>query len=154
MAATAYGHETLFDPAIDTDTIELLGQDVCRITGVSYRQLDYWTTTGLISASAKAAQGSGSRRLYTYRDVLEVKIIVALLHSGLSLQTARTTLPRLRKVTTDKLLSATIASDGKTVSVCSTPQQINAQLASAPGLFFLSVPALVNGLNAECAAAA
>jgi DNA-binding transcriptional MerR regulator len=62
---------------------------VCRLTGVTYRQLDYWARTELVTPSITAASGSGSKRTYSYGDVLEVKVIKSLLNSGLSLTRAR-----------------------------------------------------------------
>jgi DNA-binding transcriptional MerR regulator len=62
---------------------------VCRLTGVTYRQLDYWARTGLVTPSITAAQGSGSKRKYSYSDVLEVKVIKSLLNSGVALAPVR-----------------------------------------------------------------
>ena len=58
---------------------------MCRLTGVTYRQLDYWARTGLVTPSVTPATGSGSKRSYSYGDVLEVKVIKSLLSSGVSL---------------------------------------------------------------------
>ena len=69
------------------------GPTVCRLTGVTYRQLDYWARTDLVTPSITAAQGSGSKRTYAYSDVLEVKVIKSLLTSGISLNRAATTHP-------------------------------------------------------------
>jgi DNA-binding transcriptional MerR regulator len=65
------------------------GPMVCRLTGVTYRQLDYWARTELVTPSITPAQGSGSKREYSYSDVLEVKVIKSLLTSGVSLARAR-----------------------------------------------------------------
>ena len=65
------------------------GPMVCRLTGVTYRQLDYWARTGLVMPSITPAMGSGSKRKYAYLDVLEVKVIKSLLTSGVSLARAR-----------------------------------------------------------------
>ena len=65
------------------------GPQVCGLVGISYRQLDYWARTGLLQPSVAAAKGSGSRRVYSYSDVLELKVIKQLLDAGVSLQSAR-----------------------------------------------------------------
>ncbi len=65
------------------------GPQVCGLVGISYRQLDYWARTGLLQPSVAAAKGSGSRRIYSYSDVLELKVIKQLLDAGVSLQSAR-----------------------------------------------------------------
>jgi DNA-binding transcriptional MerR regulator len=69
---------------------------VCRLTGVTYRQLDYWARTGLVTPSITPATGSGSKRKYSYGDVLEVKVIKSLLSSGIALQRARQAVECLR----------------------------------------------------------
>ena len=72
------------------------GPMVCRLTGVTYRQLDYWARTGLVTPSITPAMGSGSKRKYAYLDVLEVKVIKSLLTSGVSLARARQAVECLR----------------------------------------------------------
>ena len=72
------------------------GPTVCRLTGVTYRQLDYWARTELVTPSITPASGSGSKRTYAYRDVLEVKVIKSLLDSGVSLARARQAVECLR----------------------------------------------------------
>jgi DNA-binding transcriptional MerR regulator len=73
------------------------GPKVCSIVGITYRQLDYWTRTNLVRASISGAKGSGTQRLYSYRDLLELKVIKRLLDAGISLQQARKALEALRE---------------------------------------------------------
>ena len=73
------------------------GPQVCRLTGVTYRQLDYWDRTGLVQPSLVAAKGSGSKRTYAYKDILEVKVIKSLLDAGLHLTRARQAVQCLRE---------------------------------------------------------
>ncbi len=92
------------------------GPTVCRLTGVTYRQLDYWARTGLVTPSIAAARGSGSKRAYAYSDLLEVKVIKSLLVSGLSLARARQAVECLRTSLGADLGSASLVlSDTKTV---------------------------------------
>jgi DNA-binding transcriptional MerR regulator len=73
------------------------GPAVCRITGVTYRQLDYWARTGLVTPSVTPAQGSGSKRVYSYADLVEVKVIKSLIDAGVSLPRARQAVNCLRE---------------------------------------------------------
>ena len=84
------------------------GPQVCRLTGVTYRQLDYWARTDLVTPSITPAQGSGSKRRYSYRDVLEVKVIKSLLNSGVSLARARQAVECLRDNLGADLASSTL----------------------------------------------
>jgi DNA-binding transcriptional MerR regulator len=70
---------------------------VCKIVGITYRQLDYWARTGLLRPSLADASGSGSQRLYDYRDVLELKVVKQLLDGGVNLQKARRAINFLRE---------------------------------------------------------
>ena len=84
------------------------GPTVCRLTGVTYRQLDYWSRTGLITPSIQAARGSGTKRSYSYEDVLEVKVIKSLLDAGVSLTRARQAVSCLRDALGTDLKSASL----------------------------------------------
>jgi DNA-binding transcriptional MerR regulator len=89
---------------------------VCRLTGVTYRQLDYWARTELVTPSITAARGSGSKRTYSYGDVLEVKVIKSLLSSGLSLARARQAVECLRRsLGADLASSSLVLSDSGSV---------------------------------------
>ena len=70
--------------------------DVCKIIGISYRQLDYWARTGLVRPSIKDAQGSGTQRQYSFQDLVVLKVIKSLLDAGVSLQSARRAIEYLR----------------------------------------------------------
>ena len=92
------------------------GPMVCRLTGVTYRQLDYWARTDLVTPSITAAQGSGSKRTYAYSDVLEVKVIKSLLTSGVSLSRARQAVECLRNsLGADLASSSLVLSDAGSV---------------------------------------
>ncbi len=72
------------------------GTKVCKIVGISYRQLDYWARTGLLRPSLEEARGSGSQRLYSYEDIVELKVIKQLLDAGINLQRSRRAIACLR----------------------------------------------------------
>lgn len=84
------------------------GPTVCRLTGVTYRQLDYWARTELITPSIQPAHGSGSKRTYSYRDLVEVKVIKSLLDNGVSLIRARQAVECLRASLGVDLANATL----------------------------------------------
>jgi len=73
------------------------GPRVCKIVGITYRQLDYWARTGLLRPSLVDARGSGTQRLYSYRDVLELKVIKSLLDAGVNLQHTRRAIECVRE---------------------------------------------------------
>jgi DNA-binding transcriptional MerR regulator len=72
------------------------GPQVCKIVGITYRQLDYWARTNLLRPSLADAKGSGSQRKYSYQDLVELKVIKQLLDAGISLKAARTAVEYLR----------------------------------------------------------
>ena len=100
----------------DSKTPGFSGPMVCRLTGVTYRQLDYWARTGLVTPSITPASGSGSKRAYSYADLLEVKVIKSLLTSGLSLARARQAVECLRRgLGADLASSSLVLSDSGSV---------------------------------------
>ena len=100
----------------DSATFGFSGPTVCRLTSVTYRQLDYWARTGLVTPSIRPATGSGSKRAYSYGDVLEVKVIKSLLSSGVSLARARQAVECLRRsLGADLASSSLVLSDAGSV---------------------------------------
>jgi DNA-binding transcriptional MerR regulator len=92
----------------DSLTTGFSGPTVCRLTGVTYRQLDYWARTNLVTPSITPATGSGSKRSYSYGDVLEIKVIKSLLNSGLSLNRTRQAVECLRSALGADLASSSL----------------------------------------------
>ncbi|MHB8680984.1 MAG: MerR family transcriptional regulator [Acidimicrobiales bacterium] len=84
------------------------GPQVCKLVGITYRQLDYWARTGLLRPSIADARGSGTQRLYAYTDVLELKVIKQLLDAGISLQRARRAVECMRQGLGADLASANL----------------------------------------------
>jgi DNA-binding transcriptional MerR regulator len=72
------------------------GKKAADIVGITYRQLDYWARTDLIRPSLADARGSGSRRRYSYRDLLELKLVKTLLDDGIKLESIREAFVYLR----------------------------------------------------------
>jgi len=90
------------------------GPQVCSIVGITYRQLDYWTRTNLIKASVADAAGSGTQRLYSYGDLLQIKVIKSLLDSGFDLKKVRKVIETLSDRLGEDVASANLViSDGQ-----------------------------------------
>ena len=88
------------------------GPQVCKIVGITYRQLDYWARTDLLRPSLVDAQGSGTQRRYSYRDLVALKVIKSLLDGGVSLQTARKAIDYLRDHLGEDIATASLVLNG------------------------------------------
>jgi DNA-binding transcriptional MerR regulator len=98
------------------------GPQVCKIVGITYRQLDYWARTDLVRPSVMDANGSGTQRLYSFRDLLELRVIKQMLDAGLELRSARKAVESLRGFKKD-VASARIVIDGASVVLAETEEQ-------------------------------
>lgn len=116
------------------------GPQVCKIVGITYRQLDYWARTDLIRPSIADAGGSGTQRRYSYRDLVELKVIERLLDAGVSLQSARRTIDYLREHLVDDIDSANLVISGSAVVVARSAGEIVDVLERGPGLLCTLVP--------------
>ena len=102
------------------------GTQAADIVGITYRQLDYWARTDLVRPSATDAAGSGSRREYVYRDLLELKVIKNLLDAGIKLESVREVFNYLRRHVSTDVASAHIVISGKSVVLCDGEHLIDA----------------------------
>ncbi len=91
------------------------GPQVCAVVGITYRQLDYWARTDLLRPSISEARGSGTQRLYSYADLLQIKVIKRLLDSGISLRSARRAIACLRSSGGDVASANLVIDEGRTV---------------------------------------
>ncbi|GHF75178.1 putative HTH-type transcriptional regulator [Streptomyces mashuensis] len=121
------------------DRIGYRGPTACAAAGITYRQLDYWARTGLVEPSVRPAYGSGSQRLYSFRDVVVLKIVKRLLDTGVSLQNIRTAVQHLRERNLDDLAQMTLMSDGATVYECTSPDEVVDLLQGGQGVFGIAV---------------
>jgi DNA-binding transcriptional MerR regulator len=94
------------------------GTKAASIVGISYRQLDYWARTDLVRPSLSDASGSGSRRLYSYRDLLELRVIKSLLDAGIKLESVRQAFRYLREHVDSDIAAATLVISGSDVVLC------------------------------------
>jgi DNA-binding transcriptional MerR regulator len=101
------------------------GAQAAQIAGITYRQLDYWARTNLIRPSAVDAKGSGSRRSYVYRDLLELKVIKNLLDAGIKLESVRDVFTYLRSHVDTEIAAAHIVISGKAVVLCQGDQLVD-----------------------------
>ena len=146
MSAEPYEAESrqamLFgDPleGIDGEGLGYRGPVACAAAGITYRQLDYWARTGLLQPSVRAARGSGSQRLYSFKDILVLKIVKKLLDTGVSLQQVRQAVSQLQNRGVDDLASITLMSDGASVYECTSTDEVIDLLQGGQGVFGIAV---------------
>ena len=115
------------------------GPTACRAAGITYRQLDYWARTGLVEPSVRPATGSGTQRLYSFRDILVLKVVKRLLDTGVSLQQIRAAVGHLRERGVDDLAQITLMSDGASVYECTSDDQVIDLLRGGQGVFGIAL---------------
>jgi DNA-binding transcriptional MerR regulator len=131
----------LFDDDVATmrDDVGYRGPTACNAAGITYRQLDYWARTGLVEPTVRTAGGSGTQRLYSFRDILLLKVIKRLLDAGVSLQQIRTAVHHLRERGTDDLTRVTLMSDGASVYECRSADEVIDLLQGGQGVFGIAI---------------
>ncbi|MGH3711931.1 MAG: MerR family transcriptional regulator [Micromonosporaceae bacterium] len=132
----------LFDQQIapsDDATAGYRGTTACNAAGITYRQLDYWARTGLVVPSVRSAAGSGSQRLYSFRDIVVLKVVKRLLDAGVSLQNIRKAIDQLRARGIEDLAQITLISDGTTVYECRSPEEVVDLLQGGQGVFGIAI---------------
>jgi DNA-binding transcriptional MerR regulator len=115
------------------------GPTACRAAGITYRQLDYWARTGLVEPTVRPASGSGTQRLYSFRDILVLKVVKRLLDTGVSLQQIRTAVFHLRERGVDDLAQITLMSDGASVYECTSADEVIDLVQGGQGVFGIAV---------------
>jgi DNA-binding transcriptional MerR regulator len=115
------------------------GPTACSAAGITYRQLDYWARTKLVEPSVRSATGSGTQRLYSFKDILLLKIIKRLLDAGVSLQQIRVAVDHLRQRGTDDLTQVTLMSDGASVYECRSADEVVDLLQGGQGVFGIAI---------------
>lgn len=127
------------DASLPDELVGYRGTAACQIAGITYRQLDYWARTGLVAPSIRTAHGSGSQRLYSFKDVLVLKVVKRLLDTGVSLQNIRVAVDHLRRHGVADLARITLFSDGTTVYECTSPEEVVDLLQGGQGVFGIAV---------------
>jgi DNA-binding transcriptional MerR regulator len=129
-------------PLFDDHAIPLQGYSgpqACQYADITYRQLDYWTRTHLIVPELQPATGSGTKRLYSFRDIVLLRAIKSLLDAGMTLGKIRQTMTQLRNIGVRDLTSVTLLSDGKDVYLVVDDTQLLDLLHGAQGMFALDL---------------
>jgi DNA-binding transcriptional MerR regulator len=132
---------TLFaDPApAPNEFVGYRGPTACSAAGITYRQLDYWARTELVVPTVRSASGSGSQRLYSFKDILVLKVVKRLLDTGVSLHNIRAAVHALRARGVDDLARITLFSDGTTVYECTSSEEVVDLLRGGQGVFGIAV---------------
>jgi DNA-binding transcriptional MerR regulator len=115
------------------------GVTACKVADITYRQLDYWARTGLVVPSVRDASGSGTQRLYSFRDIVVLKVVKRLLNAGVSLQNIRKAIETLRQWGEDDLATMTLISDGTTVYECRSAEEVVDLLQGGQGVFGIAI---------------
>jgi DNA-binding transcriptional MerR regulator len=140
------------DASLPDELVGYRGAAACQIAGITYRQLDYWARTGLVAPSIRTAQGSGSQRLYSFKDILVLKVVKRLLDTGVSLQQIRTAVVHLRERGVDDLAQITLMSDGASVYECTSADEVIDLVQGGQGVFGIAVGRVWREVEGELAA--
>ena len=130
-----FGEEAAPSPA----EVGYRGPTACVAAGITYRQLDYWARTKLVEPSVRPASGSGSQRLYGFRDILTLKVVKRLLDTGISLQQIRAAVDYLRDQGAGDITQVTLMSDGASVYACTSPDEVVDLLQGGQGVFGIAL---------------
>jgi DNA-binding transcriptional MerR regulator len=136
---TLFAAGTLPDAVPTDDMIGYRGPTACNAAGITYRQLDYWARTGLVLPTIRSASGSGTQRLYSFKDILVLKVVKRLLDTGVSLHNIRAAVDALRTRGVDDLARITLLSDGTTVYECTSSEEVVDLLRGGQGVFGIAV---------------
>lgn len=140
-----------FDIGEPEDRSGFRAPTVCKIVGISYRQLDYWARTELLVPSVRAAKGSGTQRLYSFDDVVQLRVIKRLLDAGVSLQRVRFAVEELR-ARGQTVAEVTLVSDGTSVYALDDNAQVIDLLQRGQGVFAIALGPVVEELRGEVTA--
>lgn len=132
-----------------------ISKEVCKIIGITYKQLDYYDRTDFIKPSINGAGGYGTRRMYSFNDLMKLKVIKKLMEAGISLQKLRKTKRYLEQYDAsnnnsgDGFLKVTLISDGNTVYACNSDKAIIDTLKSGQGVFGIALGKVYYDLNGD-----
>ncbi len=125
------------------------GTIAARAAGISYRQLDYWARTQLVEPTVRGAAGSGSQRLYGFRDILVLKLVKRLLDTGISLQQIRVAVEQLRESGVYDLAQTTLMSDGASVYLCTSDDEVIDLVSRGQGVFGIAVGKVLTDVQSD-----
>lgn len=150
MAGNRYSRDIPL-PGLEAGESGYRGPAVATIVGISYRQLDHWTSTGLVNPSVRDAEGSGSQRLYGFDDIVRLKVIKRLRDAGVSLQRIRKALDEVAARDLS-LRDIVLASDsaGNVIAVNDRNEAMDL-LMSGQGVFVIAIDPVATEVEAEVA---
>jgi DNA-binding transcriptional MerR regulator len=131
------------------DSVGYRGAIAARASGISYRQLDYWARTSLVVPTVRDASGSGSQRLYGFRDILKLKLVKRLLDAGVTLQQVRVAIEQLQAEGVYDLAQITLMSDGSSVYLCTSNDEVIDLLSRGQGVFGIAVGKVVREVESS-----
>jgi DNA-binding transcriptional MerR regulator len=140
------------DDSRPDDYVGYRGTTACQVAGITYRQLDYWARTSLVMPTVRDATGSGTQRLYSFKDILVLRVVKRLLDTGVSLQNIRVAVEHLRLRGIEDLAGVTLFSDGATVYECTSAEEIVDLLQGGQGVFGIAVGGAVREMTGTLAA--
>jgi DNA-binding transcriptional MerR regulator len=123
--------------------------EVCKIVGISYRQLDYWARTGLVTPSVREAGGSGTQRLYSFRDLVQLKVIRKLIDAGISLQRVRKAIQFLQENMKTGPSGITLMSDGASIYACESEDEIIDLVRKGQAVFAIALDNVWDDLSSS-----
>ena len=127
------------------------GTEVCNITGITYRQLDHWTSTNLVKASVRNIKGSGFHRIYSFQDIVKIKLVNKLRDAGVSLQKIRLALKNVNKIIGKNIniTDISIFSDGYSIYVITDDNEMLDLLRKGQAVFGISLGPVHTETEAE-----
>lgn len=123
------------------------GPQACAIVGISYRQLDYWARTGLVRPELKDAQGSGTQRVYSFKDLVHLRVIKNLLDAGIALPKIRKAISFIAEGLRTPLEEVTLMSDGSSIYAATSDTEIVDLLRKGQGVFGIALGRVYSDLR-------
>jgi DNA-binding transcriptional MerR regulator len=141
----------LFGRTKETDTVDngYSGTQAAKVVGITYRQLDYWARTDLIRPSLTDASGSGSRRRYSYKDLLELRVIKTLLDAGIKLESVRDVFEYMREHVDTDIAAAHLVINGSSVVLAQGDELIDVLARGQGVLNVLSLAGVKQEVDAQ-----
>lgn len=139
------------DNVIPDETMGYRVPTALQVANITYRQLDYWARTDLVKPSIRNAHGSGTQRLYSFKDLLVLKIVKGLLDTGISLQNIRKAVDQIRQRGVEDLSNIMLVSDGKTIFECTDQSEVIDILNGGQGVFGIGIAGAMRDLTGTIA---
>lgn len=132
----------LFDFADDKQDCGYRGVVASKIAGITYRQLDYWARKHIVEPSITPSSGSGSRRLYSFKDIVILAVAKKLLDTGVNLVNVTAALNYLESRSVEQLESAVVMCDGSRIFECTNDAEMMTLMKEGHAIFGISVSVL------------